>query len=71
MLGVPLLIRPVGDQRQQSGAQTLPLGKRPISTRRGTPHDGHDLLEGGEVGGDVNKLMVQNKSGKPLYLMPG
>ena len=30
-----------------------------------------DLFGSREVDGDVNKLMVENKSGKPLFLMPG
>ena len=29
------------------------------------------LLQSGQVSGDVNRLMVLNTSGRPLYLMPG
>jgi hypothetical protein len=56
--------------RQRQSATT----RRQIDTNqqaRGDNDSSQDPFPGGEGIGDVNRLMVLNGSGKPLYLMPG
>jgi ARG/rhodanese/phosphatase superfamily protein len=56
--------------RQSSGRQSNRRGRANESSSSNYVQ-APDLFGGSEVAGDVNKLMVENKSGKPLYLMPG
>ena len=56
-------------QARQSNRQSAPT--RQQASQQSNAAGGDDLFGPGGVGGDVNKLMVVNKSGKPLYLMPG
>jgi hypothetical protein len=57
----------VGNAAVQSSPQRQVANQR--TSANASSND--DLFGSPEVGGDVNKLMVENKSGKPLFLMPG
>ena len=61
----------VGNQAQRSRHETQPLASHANQPRSVNSATNDDLFGNNEVDGDVNKLMVQNNSGKPLYLMPG
>jgi hypothetical protein len=56
-------------QARQANRQSAPT--RQQASQQINAASGDDLVGPSEVSGDVNKLMVVNKSGKPLYLMPG
>ena len=63
------------------GAQNENVGNAPVQApqqrqvanqrRSANARSNDDLFGSGEVTGNVNKLLVENKSGKPLFLMPG
>jgi hypothetical protein len=64
----------VGAQNGATGnaaVQAPPQRQVANQRRSGNTRANDDLFGSGEVDGDVNKLMVENKSGKPLFLMPG
>jgi hypothetical protein len=64
----------VGAQDEGTGNSALQSPpQRQVTNARQAPNASanDNLLGSPEVSGDVNKLVVENKSGKPLFLMPG
>ncbi len=61
---------PFGNDVPQSNRQSSSPSEH-ANQRATSSSNSDDLFGSGDVDGDVNKLLIENKSGKPLYLMPG